>query len=62
MIECDLIDDRSVRIRYHKKEEWTEQQLILLLTTNAESGPWSETRASTKMIREWVRSDRVTGT
>lgn len=62
MIECDLIDDRCARIRYHKKGEWTEQQLTLLLTNNAESGRWSETKASTKMIREWLRSDRSRAT
>ena len=62
MIECDLIDDRCARIRYHKKGEWTEQQVTLLLSNNAESKPWSETKASTKMIREWLRSDRATAT
>ena len=62
MIECDLIDDRCSRIRYHKNGEWTEQQLTLLLTNNAESGRWGETKASTKMIREWVRSDRARAT
>ena len=62
MIECDLIDDRCARIRYYKKGEWTEQQLTVLLTNNAASGRWSETKASTKMIRDWVRSDRATAT
>ncbi len=62
MIECDLIDDRCARIRYHKKGEWTKQQLALLLTNNAESGRWSETKGSTKMIREWLRSDKARAT
>jgi hypothetical protein len=62
MIECDMIDDRCARIRYHKKGELTEKQLTLLLTKNAGSGRWSETKASTKMIREWLRSDRATAT
>ncbi len=38
MIECDPIDDHCARIRYHKKGEWTEQQLTLLLTNNASAG------------------------
>ena len=58
MIECELIDDRRARIRYHKTGEWTEQQLTLLLSNDAGAGRWIETKASTNVIREWVQSDR----
>ena len=62
MIECELIDDRRARIRYHKTGEWTEQQLTLLLSNDAGAGRWIETKASTNVIREWVQSDRATAT
>lgn len=61
-IACDLIDGKCVRIDYTKRGDWTEDQLQLVLNSNAQGAKWTETgkRSIARMIREWRRSDGST--
>lgn len=61
-IDCDLIDGKCVRVRYHKPGEWTEDQFQLVLNANSQGARWSDVSnpAHVKLKREWKRSDGST--
>lgn len=58
-IACDLIDGKCARITYTKPGDWTEDQVQLVLSNNAQGAKWSETSkpGAAKMLRDWKRSD-----
>jgi hypothetical protein len=63
-IQCDLIDSRCVRINYHKRGEWSEDQIQLVLNSNGQGATWTETSKSSmkKLHRAWRRADGSTAT
>jgi hypothetical protein len=61
-IQCDLIDGRCMRISYHKPGDWTEEQVRLVLNSNAQGAKWTETTEPkvATLRRTWKRSDGST--
>jgi len=61
-ISCHIIDGRSAQESYRKKGDWTEDQIQLVLTSNAQGAKWTEiTKPATKNLkREWQREDGAT--
>lgn len=60
-ISCLIIEGRCSRESYGKPGEWTEEQLALVLNTNAQGAKWQVTDArSPKLRREWKRDDGAT--
>jgi len=58
-ITCDLVDDRCARIRYYKPGDWTDDQILTVLTVNAQGAKWSDITkpANRYYVREWKRED-----
>jgi hypothetical protein len=58
-ITCDLIDERCARIGYHKRGDWTDNQILTVLTANAQGAKWSDITkpANRYYVREWKRED-----
>ncbi|MDP2138887.1 MAG: hypothetical protein Q8J74_13635, partial [Candidatus Didemnitutus sp.] len=42
-MKCDLVAGRCLRINYSKPGEWIEDQIQLVLGTNAQGSAWTET-------------------
>lgn len=60
-ITCYLIDGRSSQENYSKQGEWTDEQIELVLTTNAQGAIWTPMKSgSPKLRREWKRADGAT--
>lgn len=60
-IGCDLVDGRCVRIEYGKTGQWTDEQIQVVLSSNAQGASWTErTAGSGKLAREWRRADGAT--
>ena len=61
-IGCHIIDGRSSKETYSKTGEWTDDQILLVLTTNCQGAKWTETTNPSlrKIKREWRREDGAT--
>jgi hypothetical protein len=61
-IDCDLIDERVVRIHYRKPGDRTEGQVQLVLGYNTQDLKWAETSKPSiaKLQRTWKRDDGAT--
>lgn len=61
-IESAIIDGRSARETYTKVGEWTEEQFLTVLASNAQGGKWTLASKDSmkKAVREWRRSDGAT--
>jgi hypothetical protein len=58
-ITCDLIDGRCARIAYFKRGDWTDDQILTVLTVNAQGAKWTDvTKAANRYyVRDWKRED-----
>jgi hypothetical protein len=63
-IECIVIDSRCARVTYSKPGEWSEDQLVAVLTSNAQGGQWTDNSKEMvkKLARDWRRSDGAVAT
>jgi hypothetical protein len=63
-IQCDLVDDRCVRISYTKIGQWSDEQLQTVLNANSQGATWTEVGrpSARKSSREWRRSDGAVAT
>jgi hypothetical protein len=61
-IYCDLIDDRCARISYSKSGAWTDNQILTVLTANAQGAKWTEVSNPNlrNLVRDWKREDGAT--
>jgi len=61
-IESAIIEGRSARETYNKVGEWTEEQFVTVLASNAQGGRWTLTSKDSmkKAVREWRRDDGAT--
>lgn len=61
-IESVMIEGRCAREEYWKAGEWTEDQFVTVLTSNAQGEKWTDlSKAMTKgLMREWHRGDGAT--
>jgi hypothetical protein len=63
-IQCDLVDGRCMRISYSKPGDWSGDQIMLVLSSNAQGAKWTEnSKPSIASIkRTWLRVDGSTAT
>ncbi len=61
-IMCHIIDGRSAQEDYEKRGDWTDEQILLVLTANSQGEKWAETfhPSLNKEQREWRRDDGAT--
>lgn len=61
-IDCDLIDGRCARISYSKVGNWTDDQILTVLTINAQGAKWTDVSNShlRNLSRDWKREDGAT--
>src|ERR1017187_6230486 len=61
-IESVMIEGRCGREEYWKAGEWTEDQFVTVLTSNAQGEKWTDLSKamSKKLAREWHRGDGAT--
>lgn len=61
-VECSMIDGRCMKIAYSKPGDWSEDQVRLVLDTNAQGARWKETSKPeiAKLERTWTRADGST--
>ena len=61
-ISSVIIDGRCAREVYQKSGDWTEDQFITVLTSNAQGAKWTDVSKGLvrKLAREWRREDGAT--
>jgi len=61
-IISDLIDGRCARISYSKRGEWTDEQILTVLTVNAQGAKWADVSNPhlRNLSRDWKRDDGAT--
>lgn len=58
-VECIVVDGRCAQIAYSKPGDWTEDQLLTVLTANSQGAQWTDVSKEMikKLERQWRRDD-----